>query len=104
MEFRLLGPVEVWVAGRPVGLGSVKRRTILAALLLEVNQPVPVDRLIELIWGAEPPQRARNVVQGHLSRIRRILLDAGAEQAGVAVDTRSPGYVLYADPELVDAH
>lgn len=51
MEFRILGPIEVWSEGRQLRLGGVKQRALLAVLLLHRNEVVSVDRLIDELWG-----------------------------------------------------
>ena len=58
LEFRLLGPVEAVVDGRPVALPAAKPRAVLAVLLLDRNRVVSVGRLIEDLWGDEPPETA----------------------------------------------
>ena len=58
-EFRLLGPLEVVVDGRPVSLGGEKPRALLAFLLLERNRAVPTERLVDALWGERPPPRRR---------------------------------------------
>ncbi|MGW1373574.1 BTAD domain-containing putative transcriptional regulator [Streptomyces sp. NPDC002446] len=84
--------------GRPLPLGAGRLRTVAAVLISEVNQAVPVNRLIDLAWDAEPPARARGVVHNHVHRLRR-LLDGHAEVA-----TRGQGYALLAGPGAVDVH
>ncbi|MFF8790295.1 BTAD domain-containing putative transcriptional regulator [Streptomyces sp. NPDC015125] len=84
--------------GRLLGLGAGRLRTVAAILISEVNRAIPVGRLIDLAWDADPPARARGVVHNHVHRLRQLL----AGQAEVA--TRGQGYVLIADPCAVDAH
>lgn len=55
VEFRVLGPLEAAVAGQTVPLGGPKQRAILALLVLNANEVVPRDRLIDDVWGEEPP-------------------------------------------------
>lgn len=55
MEFRILGPLEVWDEGRPLALGGAKQRALLAILLMNTNRVVPPARLIELLWDGQPP-------------------------------------------------
>ena len=55
MNLQLLGPVEATLAGRPIPLGTTKQRAVLAMLALEPNATVSVDRLIDGLWGEEPP-------------------------------------------------
>ncbi|MFF5232858.1 BTAD domain-containing putative transcriptional regulator [Dactylosporangium sp. NPDC000521] len=73
MEFRILGPLEVVAAGRAVPLGGPKPRAVLATLLLDADQVVSVDRLIDGVWGEDPPPSATNALQTYLSRLRRVL-------------------------------
>ncbi|MDX2937141.1 AfsR/SARP family transcriptional regulator [Streptomyces ipomoeae] len=90
LEFRLLGPVEAWHAGRPVRLGGPKPRALLAVLLLRAGQVVPADALVDVIWGDDPPDTARALVQTYVSALRRALPDEAAE----AIETRPPGYLM----------
>ncbi|MGW0843285.1 BTAD domain-containing putative transcriptional regulator [Streptomyces sp. NPDC002787] len=90
LEFRLLGPVEAWHGGRPLRLGGPKPRALLAVLLLRTGQVVPTDALVDVIWGDEPPDTARALVQTYVSALRRALPAEVAE----ALETRPPGYVL----------
>lgn len=88
IEFRLLGPVEARDGAGAVGLGPAQRRGLLAMLLLEAGRPVPVERLVEGLWGAAAPGSARKMVQAHVSALRKRL---GAE----AVRTAGGGYAAY---------
>lgn len=96
MEFRLLGSIDAGVGGRRLDLGPRKRRFVLAALLLDLNRPVPVERLIDAVWEGTPPASARVTVQGHVYRLRRALF-------GARLETTPSGYVLLADQDEVDA-
>ena len=100
VEFRLLGEVEVRVDGHLLDVGHVRQRCVLAALLVEANRTIPVERLVERTWGTDPPQRARETLYSYLSRLRRAL--AGAR--GVAIVRRPGGYALTVDPDCIDLH
>ncbi|MFI8927454.1 BTAD domain-containing putative transcriptional regulator [Streptomyces sp. NPDC053474] len=104
MEFRLLGAVSVGTEAGELHLGPAKRRSLLAALLLRPNRPVPVEQLTATLWEDEPPPRARSVIQGHVSRLRSLLADAGAEVFGVELVTRGAAYLLRMPESLLDAH
>ncbi|SCG66655.1 AfsR/SARP family transcriptional regulator [Micromonospora inositola] len=104
MEFRLLGAVEVWAGVRQVDLGPRQQRLVLAILALNVNQLVPLDRLVDLTWPESPPQTARHAIHVRVSQLRTVLAMAGAGREGVRISTRGPTYVLQADPMDVDAH
>jgi DNA-binding SARP family transcriptional activator len=104
MEFRLLGPIEVWVAGQRVRLGDRKQRLILAILLLEASRLVPIERLVDLVWADLPPPSARRTVQAHLSRLRTLLTRAEGGRYGVVLDRRGDCYQLICDRERIDVH
>ncbi len=98
--YRLLGALEASGGGVCADLGPPKQRALLAVLLLRANEIVPVDVLLEELWGDESPRRAQHAVQVYVSDLRRALAPLGA---GNAITWRSPGYVLAADPDAVDA-
>ena len=62
MEFRVLGSLEVVDHDGPVALGAPKQRALLAVLLLHRGEPVSSDRLIDEIWGEQPPASANKIV------------------------------------------
>lgn len=102
MEFRVLGPVQVLVDGRLVALKERKQRLVLALLLLDVNQLVPIDRLVDLLWMRDPPTTARRIVQAHLSRLRTTLEPLSREQAHLA--RHGTCYMMVCDPHRIDVH
>ncbi|MFD7504498.1 BTAD domain-containing putative transcriptional regulator [Streptomyces sp. NPDC059850] len=102
MEFRLLGPVEASADGRPVDLGHPKQRTVAAVLLCELGRALPAERLIDRVWGEDPPCSVRNILYGYIGRLRTALADCGVPD--VRLTRRSGGYVLEADPDRVDLH
>ncbi|MFG3344000.1 BTAD domain-containing putative transcriptional regulator [Streptomyces sp. NPDC048018] len=104
MEFRLLGTVSIAAEAGELPLGPAKRRSVLAALLLRANAVVPVDRLIDTVWEEDPPARARTVVQGHVSRLRALFEQGGAEDYGVELATHSQAYELRMPDQLLDTH
>jgi len=95
MDFRLLGPLEVVDGDRPLALGGIKPRSLLALLLLHANEVVSTDRLIDELWGDEPPATAVKSVQVHVSRLRKEL---GEDR----LITRAPGYLLRVEPSELD--
>ncbi|GGS52438.1 AfsR/SARP family transcriptional regulator [Streptomyces badius] len=103
MEFRLLGTVSVETLTGPLPLGPAKRRSLLAALLLSANTPVSVARLTDSLWDDAPPLQARGVIQGHVSRLRALLVGADAEAYGVELATLGDAYVLRVPETLIDA-
>jgi DNA-binding SARP family transcriptional activator/tetratricopeptide (TPR) repeat protein len=100
VEFSLLGEVQARVDGSPVELGHARQRCVLVALLVDANRSVPAYRLLDRVWGAQHPQRARNALSGYVSRLRRLLGPHG----DVAITRQSDGYILTVDPDAVDLH
>jgi basic membrane lipoprotein Med (substrate-binding protein (PBP1-ABC) superfamily)/DNA-binding SARP family transcriptional activator len=99
MEFRILGPLEVLDDGGPVKLGAPKQRAVLAVLLLNANQVVSADRLVDLVWGEDPPRTAAHSVQIYVSELRKAFAGNGQ-----VIVTRRPGYELQIDAGTIDAH
>ena len=58
MQIRVLGPLEASIDDHPVAIGGAKQRAVLAMLGLEANRAVTAERLIEGLWGDEPPASA----------------------------------------------
>ncbi|WP_406218869.1 BTAD domain-containing putative transcriptional regulator [Streptomyces decoyicus] len=104
MEFSLLGPIAVTTGSAELALGPAKRRSVLALLLLQPNTTVPLEQLIDSLWEEEPPEHARTVVQGHVSRLRATLAEGGAEAYGIELATHGSAYLLRLPEELIDAH
>ncbi len=102
MEFRILGPLEVRDNGRVLELGGAKQRAVLALLLLHADEVVSLDRLIDGIWGEQPPDTAAAAVHGSVSRLRKVIEPDGAPYH--VIRTQSPGYVFAAGPEAVDRY
>ena len=73
MEFRVLGPLEVWDGSRSLPLGGAKQRALLAILLTRPNQVVASDRLVDLIWPDAPPETADHSLQVYVSELRKVL-------------------------------
>jgi branched-chain amino acid transport system substrate-binding protein len=96
LEFSILGPLEVRDGERLLRLGGIKQRSLLALLLLDAGKVVSSDRLIDELWGDDPPEDASTALQQHVSRLRKLL------EPHDVLETRSPGYVLTIDPEQVD--
>jgi DNA-binding SARP family transcriptional activator len=91
LEFRMFGGLEAVLDGVPVPLGRPKQRALLAALLLDANRAVSVDRLTEELWANEPPASARHSLEVYVSGLRKTL---GADR----VVTVAPGYAVRVEP------
>ncbi|MEV7845550.1 BTAD domain-containing putative transcriptional regulator [Streptomyces cyaneofuscatus] len=103
MRFGVLGPLAVWTAdGRTVRVPELKVRALLALLLVEQGRPVSADRLIDALWGSNPPGNPTGVLQTKVWQLRRALEDAepGGRELVVSL---APGYLLRADGDAVDS-
>ncbi|MFI9811299.1 AfsR/SARP family transcriptional regulator [Saccharothrix variisporea] len=89
----LLGEVTAHLDGRPLELGPAKQRCVLAALAVDAPRLVTADRLVERVWGTEPPRLGRRTLYSYLSRLRGALSAAGV----VEIVSRSGGYALALD-------
>src|SRR5215470_15027125 len=102
MEFRVLGPIELWSADRQQDLGPARERCVLAILLLTPGTIVPADTIIDRLWDARPPAKARESLSAYIARLRGSLRQAVGDSVQLA--GRARGYLLDVDPEAVDLH
>jgi DNA-binding SARP family transcriptional activator len=96
-DFRILGPLEVAHDGEAVRLAGSRQRALLAILLLHAGEAVSTDRLIDELWGDEPPDAGPTALRVRISQLRRAL-----GPAGDLLVTRPPGYALALTPEQLD--
>jgi DNA-binding SARP family transcriptional activator len=99
LEYRILGPLEVWRDGIAVPVPAPRQRAVLATLLLHANRVVPADQLVALLWGDRPPATARNTLQTLVYRLRRQL---DPQRRTGPLETRLPGYLLRVDSDRLD--
>jgi DNA-binding SARP family transcriptional activator len=104
VQFRLLGPLEARDGERRVELGRPKQRVLLAVLLVHANDVVSLDRLIEELWGAEPPPQAAASLQTYVSNLRRALEPGRPARAPSRIlVSQPPGYRLVVGAGDLDA-
>ncbi len=72
----------------------------MAVLALMHGQVVRSERLIDEVWGDDPPARARDSLQMHVSRLRRAFMEAGGDADRLV--GRAGGYALELDPGARD--
>lgn len=96
MDFRILGPVEVWHAGTAVPVTAPMQRAVLATLLVRPGETVSVDSIVDQLWGPQPPHTAHVTIRNYVQRLRRALPEP-------VLDTVAPGYRLSIEPDQVDA-
>ena len=71
VRYLMLGPVAALVDGRTVDLGGPRQRGVLVVLLTHAGGVVPATRIIDAIWGDEPPDSAANLLQRSISQLRK---------------------------------
>lgn len=92
--FGILGPLEYRRDGQVVNLPSARQRSLLAVLVVHAGEPLSRDRLIEELWGEQPPSSAVSALHVHISKLRQLL-------DGLLVRVPA-GYVLARDAIEVD--
>src|SRR5205814_1115837 len=95
LDFRVLGPVEVRDGDRLLPLGGGRQKALLALLVMRRGEALSTDRLIDALWGDQPPPSATNSVHVYVSNLRKALGDG-------RVETKEHGYVLRVDPGELD--
>ncbi|MGH3507236.1 MAG: BTAD domain-containing putative transcriptional regulator, partial [Nocardioidaceae bacterium] len=96
MQFGILGPLEVLHDGARLHMGGVRRRAVLARLLVDPGRTVTTERIIDDVWLDEPPSTARKSVQKYVSELRSTLPEP-------VLQTTGAGYVLDIDADTLDA-
>ena len=100
MQIHLLGPVELSTNNGHAALGGPKPRALLAMLALDAGSTVSAERLIDGLWGDEPPATAAKMVQLYVSHLRKAMAAHGEDDA---IATRGRGYQLQLGRDRVDA-
>lgn len=100
MEFRLLGPVELWVDGKQIAFPSIKVKQLYAALLWNAGTLIPTTTLIRRVWGEDAPPRELASLQANASKLRRTLSECG--DPSISLTQISMGYRLVVPTECID--
>ncbi|HWE91859.1 MAG TPA: BTAD domain-containing putative transcriptional regulator [Pseudonocardiaceae bacterium] len=104
LRLAVLGPVSVAVDGEPIPIGSPGARAVLMLLVLGANRVVPMERIVDGLWGDDPPATARTMVHGYVSRLRRVLDSVDGRHGSARIITHPPGYELRVDETRLDVH
>lgn len=100
MEFGILGPLEIACGSERLELHGVRQHIVVAMLLLGANRPVTMDRLLEAIYGEDPPPTARSQVQISISSLRRLF---ASRSRNPVIATRADGYAIRVGPGELDS-
>ena len=100
MEFRLLGPVELWAHGEQIAFPAPKVQQLYAALLWDAGTLVSTSTLIQRMWGDDAPAKELASLQSNVSKLRRCLDQCG--DPGISLTQVSLGYRLAVPAESID--
>jgi DNA-binding SARP family transcriptional activator/tetratricopeptide (TPR) repeat protein len=103
IKFTVLGAVRAWRGDTELRLGPPQQRAVLALLLAAGGQPVSLSELVDLLWAADPPASAANIVHRYIGTLRRVL-EPGlpSRAAGRWLIPHAGGYRLAADEDHLD--
>src|SRR5262249_32204556 len=96
VEFSILGPLELWRDGVAVEIAGAKQPALIGVLLLHPNEALSRERLIDELWGENPPRTAVKALHTYVFELRKLLGEG-------VIETRRPGYALVAEPEQIDS-
>jgi DNA-binding SARP family transcriptional activator len=100
VELGVLGSIEVRASGQVLDAGHARRRAVLAVLLLDLGRVVPIEVLIDRVWGEEPPPSVLSTLYGYVARLRSVI--AQASDSRVTLSRQPGGYLVQADAEQLD--
>jgi len=98
MEFRVLGPLEIWTDRGRLPLPGSRHQRVLATLLLAPNSVVPMAKLVEATWDEEPPATAVKQIQNSVSALR----DRLGDTAQRIIVTEGAGYRIAVYDDQLD--
>jgi len=103
LRFGVLGPLRAWRHETVVDLGPVQQRVVLAVLALQAGRPVGRQQMIDAVWGENQPRNAVNLVQRHVSGLRRALEpDRPGRTPSDLLTWTEAGYLLTLPPGALD--
>jgi DNA-binding SARP family transcriptional activator/tetratricopeptide (TPR) repeat protein len=101
VEFRILGPLQVYAEdGQPCAFEPRSAR-VLAVLLLSPDQVVSREYLVDAVWDDDPPATAKRQLQNCVTTLRRQLAGRGRPESLITADP--PGYRIRVDQGQLDA-
>jgi DNA-binding SARP family transcriptional activator len=94
IQVKLFGTTTVVLPDGSVvtDLGGIKPRQVLELLAIAPGTPVSKDRLVEHLWGDNPPRTHTATLESYISLLRRRMGCSRGRQS--ALSTTSNGYLL----------
>ncbi|SDT03432.1 AfsR/SARP family transcriptional regulator [Actinoplanes derwentensis] len=103
IRLQIMGPLRLWRGDIELDAGPHQQRCLLALLIAQEGRPIGMAALIDLMWGADPPASAVNVIHKYIGVLRRLLEPGLTPRAPGAYLTRHDnGYRFSAGPETLD--
>lgn len=104
MRFRDLGTLVLDDDGVEQSPGGEKPARILAALLINANTRVPVETLMNAVWGDRVSAGTTSTLESHVWRLRKVLEPTRARRVppSVLINDRG-GYQLIVSADRVDS-
>lgn len=98
MQIHILGPLEVLDDDLSTISLPPKPKRLLAMMAIDVDRAIPVNSLVQELWGDNPPRTAAATIQTYIGQIRRAFADAldieVAEVAETVLVTQGSSYLL----------
>ncbi|MFE3190670.1 BTAD domain-containing putative transcriptional regulator [Nocardia sp. NPDC059240] len=103
LRFTILGRMTVRRGDIEITMARPRTQAVLAALLLADGRALPAGRLIDAVWGDEPPERVIGSLRSHIALLRKELEPDRPPRTptGVIVSV-GDGYELRAGRDAVD--
>ncbi len=95
MRIEFLGPLRVIDGDAEIDLGGPRQQRVLAAMLAAAPSALSVDRLIDEVWGEQPPETAAHVIRTYVSALRKVF--------GDRLDSDGQRYRIATNGDSVDA-
>src|SRR5215475_13072896 len=102
MDYRILGPLEVSHEGSLLDVGGPRHRRLLSVLLVNAGDVVSAERLINALWGEDPPNSAPSMLHVRVSEIRHALRH-GRVDRNAGLVTYHSGYQLQVGVDELDS-
>jgi DNA-binding SARP family transcriptional activator/tetratricopeptide (TPR) repeat protein len=103
MRFTVFGAVRAWCDTTELDLGPPQQRAVLALLLARGGQPTSLGELVDMLWAADPPTSAVNIVHRYVGTLRRVLEpELPPRTVGNWLVRHASGYRAAADAESLD--
>jgi predicted ATPase/DNA-binding SARP family transcriptional activator len=103
MDYRILGPLEVFNAGVLIPVGGPRHRKLLALLLVNAGAVVSAERLMTALWGENPPDSAPAMLHVRVSEVRAALRAGSEGGRNADIVTARSGYRLEVGVDGLDS-